>query len=137
MQYKDKARQKQRNQNLKQLALKSQAGVKPTSKHSPAKAQQAQQPSKKLPAAKRRLIETREDDADLTLEYRYLKKLRQGKITEVRSCTATLLAALHSTFSQKSYRHQFLYTAIISCIQLKKHPFLKSDLLYHNLSQET
>ena len=96
MQYKDKARQKQRNQNLKQLALKSQAGVKPVSKHSPAKAQQAQQPSKKLPAAKRRLIETREDDADLTLEYRYLKKLRQGKITEVCSCTATILVALHS-----------------------------------------
>ena len=78
MQYKDKA-------HLKQLALKTDAGGKPARKDAP-KAQHAQQAhpaSKKLPAAKRRLLENREDDADLSIEYRYLKKLKQGKITEV------------------------------------------------------
>lgn len=83
MQYKDKARQKQRNHNLKQVALKAQGGIKPVTKHASGKAQQAQQAVKKLPAAKRRLIENREDDADFTKEYRFLKKLKQGKITEV------------------------------------------------------
>lgn len=85
IQFKDKARQKQRNQNLKQLALKTEAGGKPARKAVPKvqHAQLLQQATKKLPAAKRRLLENREDDADLSIEYRYLKKLKQGKITEV------------------------------------------------------
>lgn len=82
MQFKNKARQRQRNQHLKQLALKAQHRGTPLP-NQVQKAQPAQQAGKKLPAAKRRLQESREDSADFSREYRYLKKLKQGKITEV------------------------------------------------------
>ena len=48
---------------------------------------------KKLPAAKRRRLETQEDDAALVEDYRHLKKLKNGQITQVNVKMLTRWAA--------------------------------------------
>ena len=85
LQFKDKARQKQRQQTLKQLsAQKPQQGSK-AHKRGDSRAPLAQQAViKKLPAAKRRLLEMQQDEASLVEDYRQLKKLKNGHISEVR-----------------------------------------------------
>ena len=84
LQYKDKARQKQRQNTLKQQLAKQQSQAGKIHKTSNSKAQHAQQaPVKKLPAAKRRLLESHQDEASFADDYRQLKKLKNGRISEV------------------------------------------------------
>ena len=54
---------------------------------SPAKAVKVVEPQKekRLPAAKRRQIEARQDADDFAAEYRMLKKVKKGKMSEVRT----------------------------------------------------
>ena len=77
MQFKNKAREKQRQQTLKQ---RDASGVKPGRAAAPVSGPQAAQ--KKLPAAKRRRIESQVDDAAVVEDYRQLKKLKHGRITQ-------------------------------------------------------
>lgn len=80
MQFRNKAREKQRQLTLKQRD-------KTVSKPERVQAASASCPQlsvqKKLPAAKRRRKETQEDDATLVEDYRHLKKLKSGQITQV------------------------------------------------------
>ncbi|KAK9812827.1 hypothetical protein WJX72_004361 [[Myrmecia] bisecta] len=81
--FKDKAREKQRQKTLVQQREQAEAerlaGRGPKRKHAAAG---APEPEKRLPAAKRRQLEARQDMADLTQEYTLLKKLKKGKISE-------------------------------------------------------
>ena len=43
---------------------------------------------KRLPAVKRRQLEARQDADDFAAEYRMLKKVKRGKMSEVRTCGA-------------------------------------------------
>lgn len=80
LQFRNKAREKQRQLTLKQ---RETSGSKPA-RMPAALVSGTQQPlQKKLPAAKRRRIETQEDDATLVEDYRHLKKLKNGQITQV------------------------------------------------------
>ena len=80
-QFKDKARQKARVKKLAERQQQRQAelaqGVAGKKQVAPESAQ------KRLPAAKRRLLEHRQDESDFADEYRLLKKLKRGKLTEV------------------------------------------------------
>lgn len=81
--YKDKARQKQRQNTLKLQLAKQQNPAGKVQKSSKSKARHAQQaPAKKLPAAKRRLLESHQDEASFADDYRQLKKLKNGRISE-------------------------------------------------------
>lgn len=75
-QYKDKQREKQRRKQL-QKASAPVAPAAPTAKQPP-------KAEKHLPAAKRRQLSQRQELADLSDDYRLLKKLKKGKISEVR-----------------------------------------------------
>ena len=86
-QFKNKVQEKQRQQTLKQQAdAASELGV----------LQAAQAPvsqrlnQKKLPAGKRRQMELQQDDASLLEDYRHLKKLKAGRMTEVRFAQITV-----------------------------------------------
>ena len=46
------------------------------------------QKEKRLPAAKRRQLEARQDVDDFAAEYRMLKKVKKGKMSEVRTAAA-------------------------------------------------
>lgn len=61
----------------------------------PAKAVRVVEPQKekRLPAAKRRQIEARQDADDFAAEYRMLKKVKRGKMSEVRT-SAQLFACM-------------------------------------------
>ncbi|KAL3138555.1 hypothetical protein ABBQ32_006331 [Trebouxia sp. C0010 RCD-2024] len=75
---KNKAREKQRQLTLKQ---RDASGSKPG--RAAAAAACPQQPAqKKLPAAKRRRLESQVDDAAVVEDYRQLKKLKHGRITQ-------------------------------------------------------
>lgn len=81
LQFRNKAREKQRQLTLKQ---RGDTPVGKCGREQAAPAGCPQQPmQKKLPAAKRRRIETQEDDAALVEDYRHLKKLKNGQITQV------------------------------------------------------
>ena len=89
LQFKHKARQKQRQQSLNQLA-------EPGSNSGSGKAADNivinQMVQKKLPAIKRRRLERQQDDASLLQDYRHFKKLKAGQISEVEHfVTAHLL----------------------------------------------
>ena len=101
LQFKDKAREKQRQRALKQ----QQTGQKgSTTGPSPAEVRQESQQGlaadkqraqaaaaaaaaaeeRRLPAAKRRMLELRQDHDELRDDYRLLKKLKKGRASEVR-----------------------------------------------------
>lgn len=103
VQFKDKAREKQRQRALKQQQ-QQQAGQQGTGQgpcaaeakqesHAAAAAarQRAQAAAaaaaaaeeKRLPAAKRRMLELRQDHDELKDDYRLLKKLKKGRASEV------------------------------------------------------
>ena len=89
MQFKNKAREKQRQLTLKQ---REASGNKPGRAPATAPAPCPQQPvQKKLPAAKRRRIETQVDDAAVVEDYRHLKKLKHGRITQASHVTVVTL----------------------------------------------
>lgn len=47
---------------------------------------------KRVPAAKRRQMELQQDDASLIKDYRHLKKLKSGRMTEVRFALGSMCA---------------------------------------------
>lgn len=85
--YKDRAREKARRADAKKSAkegtdrkaLKEAARVQREA--AAAEAAKAAE-KKKLPAAKRKMLQNREDMADLDDDYRLLKKLKKGKISD-------------------------------------------------------
>ena len=77
--YLDKTREKRRLAKL-EAARASDRGKAPERQQRPNQHHHQQQ--KKLPAAKRRKMEARQDDIDLDEDWRLLKKLRKGKITD-------------------------------------------------------
>lgn len=85
MQFKDRQREKQRQSALKAKAAKS--AVAETSAHKGKRKQQLPvvEAPKKLTAAKRRLLDMRQDADDMTNDYALFKKLKKGKLTEVLS----------------------------------------------------
>lgn len=64
-------------------AEREAAGQEAAAEKRRAKQQRPEQPEKKLTAARRRLLEDRQDEADFLEEYRLLKRLRRGKISTV------------------------------------------------------
>ena len=78
--YLDKTREKRRLAKLEAARANDDRGKAPERQQRPNQHQQQQQ--KKLPAAKRRKMEARQDDIDLDEDWRLLKKLRKGKITD-------------------------------------------------------
>ena len=70
---------------LQQLANVLRQGV--LMQAAPAKAVKVVEPQKekRLPAAKRRQIEARQDAEDFAAEYCMLKKVKKGKMSEVRT----------------------------------------------------
>ncbi|DBA74767.1 TPA: hypothetical protein ACH3X2_009290 [Trebouxia sp. C0005] len=79
--FKDKARQKQRQQTLKlQMSQEKPSSAKAQNRNK--SKTMVVQPVKKAPAAKRRLLEKQEDDACLVEDYRQLKKLKNGRISQ-------------------------------------------------------
>jgi len=81
MQFRDKAREKQRQKAISQAAAQQQAAP-PAAVDKAPRVKAA--PDVRLPAAKRRLLETRQDVDDLAGEYSLLRKLKKGKLSEVR-----------------------------------------------------
>ena len=57
----------------------------------PPKMQEPQR-EKRLPAAKRRQLEARQDADDFAAEYRMLKKVKKGRMSEVNSSQGTCTA---------------------------------------------
>ena len=89
--YKDKAREKQRQQRLlatrQELEAGDGAGPQPGGKQRPGRGDgpavaQPAAPAHRLPAQKRRAVQQRADDDDLDSDWRMLKKLKAGKISE-------------------------------------------------------
>lgn len=83
VQFLDKVRQKAREKKLGEKAkeiLQKQSEVK---EGKPDRQRPAQAEVKRAPAAKRRLLEGRQDESDFAEEYTLLKKLKKGKLTEV------------------------------------------------------
>jgi ATP-dependent RNA helicase DDX55/SPB4 len=83
--YKDKTREKQRQQRLAQQAADAPAkpGRAQQRKDAAAAAHAAPAaPPHRLPAQKRRQVQQRADDDDLDADWRMLKKLKAGKVSE-------------------------------------------------------
>ena len=82
VQFKDKARQKARAKKLKEGAERQ---AKQAQKEPPMQPKPPAKLERRPNAAKRRLLEDRQDDYELEEEYRLLKRLRRGKMTNVSS----------------------------------------------------
>jgi ATP-dependent RNA helicase DDX55/SPB4 len=83
--YKDKAREKQRQQRLAQereKAAQEEEAQDQRKQQAERPGKETQAPAHKLPAQKRRQAQQREDDDDLDDDWRMLKKLKAGKISE-------------------------------------------------------
>ena len=78
----------------------------------PAKAVKVVEPQKekRLPAAKRRQIEARQDADDFAAEYRMLKKVKKGKMSEVRISVVRPPALLYTALALG-----FLCTLALAC----------------------
>ena len=90
LQFLDKKRQKVREHKLEEQAREAaaklqQPAVKPSKQH-----EAAGTTAKKVPAAKRRLLEDRQDVSDFASDYALLKKLKRGKLSEVRRFAFTV-----------------------------------------------
>ena len=91
-QFKDKAREKQRQRLLTQRALEraEEAAAQLQSGHAgahagPARGKKEEKPvqERRLPAAKRRALGATQDEEDFADDYRALKKVKKGRISEV------------------------------------------------------
>eukprot|EP00877_Chromochloris_zofingiensis_P010332 jgi/Chrzof1/5552/Cz16g07090.t1 len=91
--FRDKQREKQRQQVLKQRQAQqsSEQQQQQAQQKQPKASEQAD--NKKLPAAKRRLLQHRDDLAELTHDYGLLKKLKKGKISQHQFDVATGLSS--------------------------------------------
>lgn len=81
LQFLDKARQKAREKRLKEKAAVA-AIAQPVNRDSHIKDQGIVK-ARRAPAAKRRLLEGRQDVSDIASDYALLKKLKKGKLSEV------------------------------------------------------
>ncbi len=84
-QFRDKAREKQRQKSLRQASTVAAAQSAPAAFRKPGKVGKRPQQLEeaRLPAAKRRLLDGRQDAAELADEYALLRKLKKGKLSEV------------------------------------------------------
>lgn len=114
-QFADKAREKQRQKALTAKAKAAAAQDAARQQDSGSRNQQqkaaAEAERKHLPAAKRRLIESRADADDMSGDYALLRKVKKGKITEVRfrgmqSCSCSNF--MHHTAKDMTY-HALMY----------------------------
>ena len=87
LQFLDKKRQKAREHKLEEKlreaetdaeGKRQQPAIKP-----PKQNEAAASVPKRVPAAKRRLLEDRQDVSDFASDYALLKKLKRGKVSEV------------------------------------------------------
>lgn len=85
VQFKDRQREKQRQSTLRAKVAASDAAELSGRKRVSQKPQAPAVP-KKLTAAKRRLLEVRQDADDMSNDYALFKKLKKGKLTEVSDC---------------------------------------------------
>ena len=93
MQFLDKAREKQRQKSIKQaLATAVPRPAALDRQHAKAGKQLPEQQAR-LPAAKRRLLDGRQDAAELADEYALLRKLKKGKLSEVKGPYVFILHA--------------------------------------------
>ncbi len=83
-QFLDKAREKQRQKSLKQAAGAAASQPAAPARQPSKAAKRPPEPEARLPAAKRRLLDGRQDAAELADEYALLRKLKKGKLSEVR-----------------------------------------------------
>ncbi len=83
-QFLDKAREKQRQKSLKQAAGAAASQPAAPARQSSEAVKRAPEQGARLPAAKRRLLDGRQDAAELADEYALLRKLKKGKLSEVR-----------------------------------------------------
>jgi hypothetical protein len=104
-QFKDRAREKQRQKLLAQRALEraeaAAAGKPPGGPRAAGRAggggegggaaAAGKPPERRLPAEKRRALDAKRDDEDFAADYRLLRKVKRGKISEVR-CAAGSVA---------------------------------------------
>ena len=95
LQFKDKVRQKARLKKLEGRAAEKKKSEAPIQKQKKSKESKiADQPEKRVPAAKRRMLEDRQDVSEFADEYTLLKRLKKGKMTEVHRNSITCLLAL-------------------------------------------
>jgi len=85
----DKARQKAREKKLGQKAAEMLQKQSEEHAAKPERRRAAHPDIKRAPAAKRRLLEGRQDESDFAEEYTLLKKLKKGKLTEQEYDAAT------------------------------------------------
>ena len=85
VQFKDRQREKQRQSTLRARAAASDA-AEPSGRKKVSQKPQAPAVPKKLTAVKRRLLEVRQDADDMSNDYALFRKLKRGKLTEVRDC---------------------------------------------------
>ncbi|CAL8464167.1 g3702 [Coccomyxa elongata] len=76
--FKNKQREKQRQKKLAERALQQKEAPERTERPRPEEAQK----ERRLPAAKRRQLEARQDAEDFAAEYRMLKKVKKGRMSE-------------------------------------------------------
>jgi ATP-dependent RNA helicase DDX55/SPB4 len=85
--YKDKAREKQRQKELRKAQKagrdrESMKVIRKAERERAAAVAAAKDAEKKLPAAKRQLLQRRDDLDSLADDYRLYRKLKKGKISE-------------------------------------------------------
>ena len=85
-QFRENTREKQRQKALRQAAAAAPAQSAQPAGPKPGKGagKRPQLEEARLPAAKRRLLDGRQDAAELADEYALLRKLKKGKLSEVR-----------------------------------------------------
>lgn len=81
-QFKNKQREKQRQKKLVERALQQKLAA---ATERPLRQRPEETKERRLPAAKRRQIEARQDVEDFAAEYRMLKKVKKGRMSEVRA----------------------------------------------------
>lgn len=120
MQFKDKAREKQRQRTLKQQRAGQQgtdqgpfpaeakqealdaAAAERQRAHAAAAAAAAAE-ERRVPAAKRRMLELRQDHEELKDDYRLLKKLKKGRASEVGGLCSNLVTNRKSRLLMDPY----------------------------------
>ena len=92
VQYKDETRQKQwaRKQQDRAAAAAAEQAERASSGQASCTATKREPAwERKLPSAKRRQLEAKQDEEDFAVEYRMLRKLKRGKLNEVGASSAS------------------------------------------------
>ncbi len=72
----------------------------------------AAEADRRLPAAKRRLLEARHDADDMSQDYALLKKVKKGKMSEVRRVCCTPFHSFHLCQPNASQMHEVQGSAL-------------------------